>query len=165
MATRRILEFLDGSSVRYIRITHSPAFTAQEVAESVHIPGRYMAKTVVVRVENGFALAVVPATKDADLEALRRQIGASDAKLAEEADFIDRFVGCKLGAAPPFGNLFGIDTYIDRDLARLDEIAFQAGTHTDVILMNTSDYLRLVRPVPVRIAVEPIAKHLHVMSL
>ena len=71
MAERRILEFLDGSKVRYVMITHSPAYTAQETAESVHIPGRFMAKTVVVRVENGFALAVVPANRDVDLEALR----------------------------------------------------------------------------------------------
>jgi len=155
MATRRIREFLDGSSVRYVMITHSPAYTAQETAESTHIPGDDLAKTVIVRMDGRLALAVVPADKDVDLELLRRQTDAGDVNLAREADFADRFVGCQLGTVPPFGNLFGIQTFIDPGLLRRQEIAFAAGTHTDVIVMRTADYHRLSRLTPVRIAVEP----------
>jgi len=157
MATRRIREYLDGSAVRYVTITHSPAYTAQETAQSIHLPGRKMAKTIIVWIDGKLAMAVVSASKDADLELLRRQVGAKVVELAREVDFADRFVGCKLGTVPPFGNLFGVETFIDRDLAQREDIAFPAGTHTDVIIMRMADYIRLVQPTPVRIAVDPIA--------
>lgn len=158
MSTRRISEFLDGSDVRYVTIIHSASHTAQETAASTHIPGKLMAKTVIVNLDGRIAMAVVPASREVNLEALRQQSGALNATLADEADFIDRFAGCQLGTAPPFGNLFGVDTFMDRDLSRRDEIAFTAGTHTHVIAMTTADYLRLVKPVVVRIAAVPIGQ-------
>jgi len=157
MATRRIREFLDGSAVKYVTISHSPAYTAQETAQSTHIPGRKMTKTVVVRVDGHLAMAVVPATKEIDLELLRQQIDAQQVTLAREAEFVDRFAGCQLGTFPPFGNLFGLDTFVDPSVTERGEIAFPAGTHTDVIVMRTSDYERLVCPKHVRMAFEPIA--------
>jgi len=156
VATRRIREFLDGSAVKYVTISHSPAYTAQETAESAHIPGRKMSKTVVLRIDGFLALAVVPATRDVDLQALRRQIDAQAIALAHKEEFENRFDGCKMGAVPPFGNLFGIDTFVDPSLMGQQDIAFPAGTHTDVIVMSVSDYERLVRPKYVRMAVEPI---------
>lgn len=154
MATRRIREFLDGSGARYVLVSHSPTYTAQETAQSAHVPGRKMAKTVLVLIDGAITMAVVPATKEVDLELLRRQANAQEVRLAPEADFSDRFVGCQLGSAPPFGNLFGVQTYIDISLIRRDEIAFTAGAHTEIIIMKTADYLRLVHPRPLRIAVE-----------
>ncbi len=105
MAIRRTREFLDGSRVRYVVISHSPAFSAQEVAASVHLPGKGMAKTVVVNIDGELALAVVPANRGIDLEMLRRAAGASHVDLADEEDFIDRFEGCQLGAMPPLWRL------------------------------------------------------------
>ncbi len=165
MATRRIREFLDGSAVRYVTIIHSPAYTAQETAASTHIPGRKLAKTVIVVLDGKLAMAVVPASKEVDLDLLRRQTGATKVRLAHEIDFADRFLGCKLGTVPPFGNLFGIETYVDHAIIGRDEIAFAAGTHTDVIVMNSADYRRLVQPTPVRIAVEAVGLGLHTLSI
>ena len=152
MSARRTIEFLDGSKVNYVRFPHAAASSAQEVAASTHIPGRHMAKTVVVRLDEQLALAVVPADHMVDLERLCDVTGAEDVRLADEAEFIDRFEGCQLGAMPPFGNLFGIETYVDRDLARDDCIVFNAGSHTEAIGMTFTDYRRLVRPKVARIA-------------
>lgn len=146
MATRRIREFLDGNYARYVMVRHAPAYDAQRVAEQAHVPGRQVAKVVVVVVDGRLGMAVVPATHDVDLEVLRAQVGAADVHLADEDQFADRFDGCQLGAAPPFGNLFGVDTYVDASLADEPFIAFPAGTHTDVIVMEFNDYRRLVRP-------------------
>jgi Ala-tRNA(Pro) deacylase len=157
MATRRIREFLDGSAARYIAISHSKAYTAEQTARSTHISADITAKTVIVRVDGRLAMVVVPASKDIDLDSLRDQIGAASLKLAHETDFAARFEGCQLGAAPPFGNLFGVETFMDRQLALEEEIAFPAGTHTDVIVMRTLDYQRLVRPTLVNIAPQPVA--------
>lgn len=152
MATRRIREFLDGGDAEYVIISHSPAYTAQEVAESAHIPGRDVAKTVVVEIDGRLALAVVPATRHVDLYRLCAAAGAEEVRLADESDFADRFEGCQLGAVPPFGNLFGMETYVDRSLARERYIAFSAGSHTELIATRFGDYRRLARPKLVQIA-------------
>ena len=158
MATRRIMEFLDGNHARYVLISHSPAYTAQEVAESMHLPGRYMAKTVIVGINGRLAMAVVPATKEVDLDQLAREVGTDNVVVAGEDDFRDKFAGCQTGTAPPFGVLFGVDTYLDRDLAKQEYIAFNAGTHTDAISMRFQDYRRLAHPRLAKIAAEPGAK-------
>jgi Ala-tRNA(Pro) deacylase len=155
MATRRILEFLDGNHVSYAVIHHPAATAAQRVAESMHLPGKFLVKTVVVKLDGRLALAVVPAVNDVDLTLLGRASGTNHVELAEKADFVDRFADCQLGAMPPFGNLFGIDAYVDRNIAKLDKIAFNAGTHTDAIAMSFADYRRLAHPRLVKIATEP----------
>ena len=146
MATRRIREFLDGNHARYVTLNHSPAYTTSQVAESAHVPGRSMAKVVVVVVGGRLAMAVVPVTRDVDLERLREETGKNDVRLADEEEFVQRFEGCKLGTAPPFGSLFGMETYVDRALAASPQIAFNAGTHTDVIVMDFGEYCRLAKP-------------------
>jgi len=85
---------------------------------------------------------------------LRREAGTNDIVLAEEAEFVNRFRGCQLGTAPPFGNLFGLETFADRELARQEHIVFNAGTHRDAILMSFADYRRLAHPHLVRVAVK-----------
>ena len=146
MATRRIREFLDGNKVKYVLIGHSKAYTAQEVAQSAHVPGQYLAKVVVVKLDGRLTLAVVPAPCEVDLERLCEAAGAAGAELATEAEFADRFEGCHLGAVPPFGSLFGMDTYADRALARDECVAFNAGTHTDVVVTSFADWCRLAHP-------------------
>jgi Ala-tRNA(Pro) deacylase len=140
-------------------VSHSPAYTAQEIAASMHIPGRLMAKTIVVRIDGQLALAVVPATKELDTAALARAAKAREVEIAEEGEFVDRFVGCQLGTAPPFGNLFGMETYVDNELARQQDVVFNAGTHTDAIWMRAGDYQRLARPVLAGIARERQTVH------
>jgi Ala-tRNA(Pro) deacylase len=146
MATRRTREFLDGNGVKYVLIHHSPAYTAQEVAASAHIPGRDLAKAVMVTIDGRLAIAVVPASRLVDMDLLRSAAGAQYAALADEADFADRFDGCQLGAMPPFGNLFGMETFVDTDLAKEEYVAFNAGSHTDVIAMRFNDFRRLANP-------------------
>src|SRR5437763_2196587 len=74
MATRRIREFLDRNNARYVMIHHSPAFTASEVAASVHMPGKQLAKSVMVKIDGQLAIAVVSATRDVDFELLRAEV-------------------------------------------------------------------------------------------
>src|SRR5258708_851621 len=142
----QIQEFLDENAMKYHTIHHPPAFTAQEIAALAHVPGRSMAKTVAVKLDGKLVLAVVPAMKYVDLMRVREATGATQAELATENDFYDRFMGCEIGAMPPFGNLFGMETFVDRNLAAQPQIAFNAGSHTDVITMSFADYTRLTHP-------------------
>ena len=156
MATRRIQEFLDGNHVRYAMIRHSPTYTASEAAESVHISGRNLAKVVILVIDKHLAMAVVPATRDVDLTLVQREAGADSVRLANEAEFAHRFEGCQVGTVPPFGNLFGVDTFFDRELVTQQHIAFSAGTHHDVVVMNADDYVRLAQPTIAHISAESI---------
>lgn len=154
MSARRVQDLLASNNVSYRAIKHNPVFTAQEVAQSTHVPGKYMAKTLVVCIDGHLALAVVPATKRLDLTLLRSQAAAKEVRLADESEFEECFGECEVGTAPPFGNLFGIRTFVDLGMAMQEEIAFNAGTHTDVIIMRFCDFSELVKPLMVQIAIE-----------
>ena len=146
MSTTLLREFLDDHAVKYVTLQHSPAYTAQEIAATAHIPGRELAKTVMVKLDGEMAMAVLPASQQVDLELLKVSTGASQAVLASEREFADMFPECELGAMPPFGNLYGIDVYVSESLAEDDEIAFNAGSHTELIRLRYDDFADLVEP-------------------
>jgi Ala-tRNA(Pro) deacylase len=146
MPAARLKEFLDSHGVRYVSITHSLAYTAQEIAASAHVRGREMAKTVIIRINGKLAMAVLPASPRVDVLRLRDATGAEDVTIAAEQDFREAFPGCDLGAMPPFGNLFGMDVYVDPHLRKDEDIFFNAGTHRELIRMKYSDFERLARP-------------------
>ena len=146
MPVRKLKEFLDSNTVKYVSIKHSPAFTAQEIAATSHIPGREMAKTVMIRIDGDMAMAVLPASDHVNLNLLGKAIGAGSVEIAEEHDFKDLFPECECGAMPPFGNLYGMNVYVAEGLTEDEEIAFNAGTHTELIRMAYRDFERLVKP-------------------
>jgi Ala-tRNA(Pro) deacylase len=146
MPTAKLKKFLDKNKVRYVTIDHSPAFTAQEVAASAHIPGQDMAKTVMVNIDGEMAMAVLPASFHIDLQRLRDALDARTVELADEMDFADRFPECELGAMPPFGNLYGIKVYVAEALTQDELISFNAGTHSQLIQMAYADFERLAKP-------------------
>jgi Ala-tRNA(Pro) deacylase len=146
MIATLLKHFLERHQIKYVSMLHSPAYTAEEVARAAHIPSQELAKSVMVKLDGKLAMAVVPASCRVDLEALKRLVGASAADVATEHDFGEVFRGCELGAMPPFGNLWNVPVYVSRSLAADEHIAFNAGTHTEVISLAFKDYLRLVEP-------------------
>jgi Ala-tRNA(Pro) deacylase len=146
MATEKLKAFLDEQGVRYVSIRHSPAFTATEVAASAHVAGRDFAKTIVLKVDGEPTLLVLPATRRLLLHELREMLETDDVKLATESEIRAWFPDCEVGAMPPFGNLYHMKVYVAASLAHEREIAFNAGTHTEVIKMTYDDFDRLVKP-------------------
>ena len=147
MPSAKLKRFLDENQVRYVSIRHSPAFTAQETAASAHIPGRELAKTVMVKIDGTMAMAVLAASNRLDLELLRRAAGARSVKLASEKEFSSAFPDCEPGAMPPFGNLYGLRVYVDETLAEDRQIAFNAGSHAELIQMDYQRFEQLAEPV------------------
>jgi Ala-tRNA(Pro) deacylase len=141
----KLIDFLRQGKARYEILHHPEAFTAQELSAIEHVKGRCHAKVVMVNVEDKKLMAVLPADHRVDLEKFGRITGYRTA-LATEADFKALFPDCAVGAMPPFGNLYGIETYVDQSLAGDDFIVFEAGTHSDAIRMSYSDYARLASP-------------------
>jgi Ala-tRNA(Pro) deacylase len=146
MPVERLRKFLDQNRIKYVVITHSPAYTASEVARLAHISGRQMAKTVIVKLDGRLAMAVLPASELVDLDLLADAAFAERAEIAEEWEFGDLFPDCDIGGMPPFGNLYGLDVYVADSLAEDDEIAFNAGLYTELVRMAYPDYARLVKP-------------------
>ena len=146
MPTAKLREFLDANRVKYSVITHSVAYTAQEIASLVHIRGQELAKTVVVKIDGRIALAVLPGSRQVDLALLRAAARSRNVALASENEFRDLFPGCELGAMPPFGNLYDLPVFVDQSLCKDKEIAFNAGTHNELIRMSYDDFARLVQP-------------------
>jgi len=146
MLENRLKENLEAHKVPYTTINHSQAFTAMEIAEFAHVPGHELAKTVMVRMDGKLAMAVLPSTQRVNLEALRSNTGAAKVEIAHERDFCDNFPGCEVGAMPPFGNLYGMDVYVEPHLAADKEIAFNGGNHTELVKMAYDDFERLVKP-------------------
>jgi Ala-tRNA(Pro) deacylase len=142
----KLKEFLDGHNIKYQVLTHSTAYTAQEVAQAQHIPGKMMAKVVMVKKENGTPMMLVlPASHKVDFARLREVLGTR-AELEQEREFRALFPGCETGAEPPFGNLFNLDTIVDAALTEDEEIVFNAGSHWQTVRMRYADYARLVHP-------------------
>ena len=146
MPLSKLREFLDQNNIKYLVISHSVAYTAQGIAATAHIPGKELAKTVMVLVDGRLAMAVVPASTRVDLTRLKRYLGADVVELASEAEFRDRFPDCETGAMPPFGNLYGMAVFADESLTHDKEIAFNAGSHRELVRMSFSDFQRLVNP-------------------
>lgn len=146
MLTPRLKKFLDDNHVRYRVINHTPAFTSQEIAEQSHISGKELAKTVIVKIDGKLAMIVEPANLRLNLQWLQRWLGAKKVELASEREFRDWFPECEIGAMPPIGSLYDMDVYMDDALTEDKSIAFNAGTHADLVEMQYKDFERLVKP-------------------
>ena len=146
MPAQQLKSFLDSNHVKYKTISHSPEYTAQEIAASAHIPGKDLAKTVIVKVDGEFAMAVLPATTHLSLSRLRKAAGAGDAEIASEDEFEKLFPDCELGAMPPFGNLYDMPVYAAEQLTEDEVIAFNAGSHSELVQLAYEDFDKLVHP-------------------
>jgi len=145
MPLKKLKEYLDGQKVKYESVAHYETYTSQETAQSAHISGRELAKTVMVKINGKMAMAVLPAPQKIDFTLLRAAVG-STAELAGEQEFIDIFPDCETGAMPPFGNLYGMEVYVEEGLTRDEEIAFNAGSHIELMKLSYKDFARLVKP-------------------
>lgn len=152
MAIKKLKSYLDDNNIKYVSIIHSQAYTAQETAQSAHIPGKEMAKTVIVKSGDDLVMLVLPASEKVDLDLVKGATRSDSVQLASEQDFKDLFPNCETGAMPPFGNLYGMPVYVEESLSRNKNIAFNAGSHTELIKLTYKDFNRLVKPKVTRIS-------------
>ncbi len=146
MPAKLLKKFLDDNNVKYITIKHSEAYTAQEIAASAHIKGDEFAKTVVLKIDGMMALAVLPASYTINFATFNKLGLGDNVRLANEMEFKDKFPGCEVGAMPPFGNLYNMPVYTAESLMMDKEIAFNSGSHKELIKMKTEDFIKFVQP-------------------
>ena len=152
MPVQRLKEFLEENEIKFVTISHSQAFTAQEIAAAAHVPGKELAKTVMVKLDGELAMVALPATDQVSIPRLKEATGAGEVELALEGEFSDRFPNCEIGAMPPFGNLWDMTVFVDEHLREDEQIAFNAGSHTELVKLSYADYERLVEPVVAKLS-------------
>ncbi len=146
MPVKRLKDLLETEHIKYVQISHSPAYTAQEIAATAHIHGKEMAKTVMVRIDGKIAMAVLAASAQVDFNRLLQALGARQVELASEEEFKGICPDCEVGAMPPFGPLYGVDLYLEHALTQDEEIYFNAGSHRELLKMAVKDYMALMKP-------------------
>ena len=145
MISTRLKQYLDDNQVGYDLMQHDPAFTAQQLAARMHVPGHEFVKVVVVKMDGAYALAALPAPRRVNFKQLARTGGVKRCSLASESEFQQLFPDCELGAMPPFGSLYNLPTYVDQELITAENIVINAGTHAEAIRVRYSDFNRLAR--------------------
>jgi Ala-tRNA(Pro) deacylase len=142
----KLKAFLDSKKVVYQVLKHHERFTSQEIAESLHVSGRMLAKVVIVKADGALRMAVLPGDLRLDLRKFARAVAAREAALATEAEFRGAFPDCEVGAMPPFGNLYAMRVVVDKALAEDEQIVFEAGSHHEAIKLLYADFARLALP-------------------
>jgi len=143
MIPGRIIEYLHGHAVPYQRHPHRRVITAQELAATIHMPGRSVAKSVLVKADDRVWIAVLPATELVDEDRLASVLDVPTVRLLHESEFEGLFADCEPGAEPPFGGLYGLPVVIDSALAETESILFRAGSHEEAIEIRYEDFYRL----------------------
>ncbi len=144
---KRLKDFLDENHIKYVTMIHSKAYTAQEIAAILHVPGKSFAKTVILKADGKFVMAVLPATHRINLDLFKQVAHAHEVEMATEEEFEKLFPGCEIGAMPAIGRIYELPTYVDSSLTRNEDICFNATTHSEVIKMKYPDYERLTEPI------------------
>lgn len=144
--------------IPYRVISHEAVYTASELAESIHVPGRKVVKVVIVKSFNEDIMAVLPSHRQIDLKRFAEVLGKRRVTLENEEEMSRRFPDCEAGAMPPFGGFYGLSVYCDASLAHEPVIFFSAGTHRVVIEMRYQDYVRIVLPTVSHFVLEPLKK-------
>jgi Ala-tRNA(Pro) deacylase len=146
MAHTKVQDLLKQEEVPYKSVWHPVSYSAQKTASFAHVSGNEFAKPVMVRIDGQLCMVVVPASNQVDFDLLRQATGAKDLRLASESEFMNMFPDCEVGAMPPFGHLYGLQTYVAEKLSQDDIISFNAGTHNELIEMTFRDYSRIEHP-------------------
>ena len=142
---KQLIDCLKENKVDYEILHHPEAVTAQRIAQAEHVKGRHHAKIVMVKSGEQHLMTVLPADHQIDLKKLKNAVGKA-VSLDSEQEFKPLFPDCAVGAMPPFGNLYGVPTYVDKSLSQEEYIVFEAGTHTDAIRLSYRDYQKIAKP-------------------
>ncbi len=146
MPSAKLLQYLSDKNVNFRLVEHSGGISARDVAFRAGIAQAVFAKTVLVRIDGERAMVVLPADSHIDFSLLQETAGGRNVVLCPECECEQSFPDCEPGAMPPFGPLYDLPVYVSGNLLRAERIAFNAGTHTEVVTIPFADFQRLVRP-------------------
>lgn len=138
-----LLEYLEWEGVEYELVPHPFIVGSQFTAQQTHISGELLAKCVFVKDNNGYLMAVLPATHHVDMDKLK-QVTHRDLHMASENEIMNLFDDFSKGAIPPLPEAFGFKGLMDKSLNTCDEVYFEAGDHTELVHLTGDDFKYLM---------------------
>ena len=138
----RMSEQLVEQGVHCETLPHPPAYTAQRLAKYLHVPGRQVAKSVLLKGPAGYALAILPATHRINMSLLAGQLG-EPLRLANCDELALVFADCEWGVAAPFGSRYGLPVYVDESLSADASIVLEHHSHFEALRLACDDFIRL----------------------
>ncbi|MDH3662648.1 MAG: YbaK/EbsC family protein [Alphaproteobacteria bacterium] len=139
----RVAAYLRNAQVDYETVGHPAAPTSSAIAESAHIPGDQLVKAVVLKDEKGHLLAVLPSTHHIDFGAIKSVFHRSF-DVAGENELKSYFPDCDLGAVPPIGAAYTLDTIADKSLQDEEVLYFEAGDQNQLIKVDKATFVTLM---------------------
>lgn len=139
-----IKSYMSAHQIDYDLVPHPKTYNSRESAEATHIPDDHIAKAVIVKDGQGYAMAVIPGRHWLKLKAMREEIGR-DFELAEEAEINKLFSDCKSGAIPPLGPAYQLETFMDQRLLMLANVFFEAGDHEHLVHVDSKAFHTLLK--------------------
>jgi len=146
MIPPRIIRYLKDHNVYFERQWHPYAVRAQELAQTLHVTGYRLAKSVLVEADGQPWVAVLPACDIVDVDRLAAALGAVSVRFLSEDDFAPFFPDCETGAEPPFGGLYGLPVIVDASLEQCLHLVVRAGSHEEVIQLPYAEFDALEEP-------------------
>jgi Ala-tRNA(Pro) deacylase len=137
-------DYLENSGTQYDVVPHTYTTSSMLTAEAAHVSGDKLVKSVLLEDENGYVLAVIPATHHLELGRISRQLNRR-LGLATEAELENIFTDCDLGAIPPIGNVYGVEVIMDECLKDCNEVYFEAGDHIELVHMESDAFMELMQ--------------------
>lgn len=151
---KKLIKFLERSKTKYEAIRHRTVYTAYDKSATLRIPQKIIGKTLAVKLDRNFALVLIPANRNLENAKLKKLVNATRKKIGEKAikaiDFAteawlkNNLKGVKVGAIPPFGNLWGLPIFIDRSLLNNPKIIINAGDYNWSIKMSSANFKKLI---------------------
>jgi len=153
---KKITAYLENNKYKYEVIEHRTTYTAWDTAQTEKVKPQEVAKTLVIKLDTDYALALVPANKNLDKQKLLKIVNAARKKsksrpykkidFAKEA-WMTKNVPGKVGATPPFKGLLGLDLFVDSLLLKSKMIYLGSGEYTHSIRIGSGQYLKIENPV------------------
>jgi Ala-tRNA(Pro) deacylase len=141
---RKITNFLEKAKIKYEIIKHKTVFTAFDKSQTLKVPEKIVGKTLVLKANNSLFFVLIPANKNLDLKKIKKKIGKEKVELASERLIKNKIKGVKLGAIPPFGNLWRCQTFVDTSLKKEKEIILNGGDWNFSIKMSPKEFKKLI---------------------
>lgn len=139
----RVAEFMQEHGARYDVLTHPHTGNSIETAELAHVPEDKLVKSVVLEDDDGFVMAVLPASRHVRLARLNQQMNRQF-RLVPESRIAASFPDCERGAIPPLGPVYGMRTVLDESVSTLPEVYFEAGDHERLVHMSRDQFMALL---------------------
>lgn len=140
---QQLRSYMERCGTSFAQIPHERTYNMTRAAQAAQVSGKDVAKAVLIRSDDGYVLAVLPASRKVNLARLRQWFG-HHVGLATEAETVTKFPDCEFGAIPPVGAAYGLKTVVDDELLGVRDIYFEGGDHRTLVTMNASDWRRLI---------------------